>query len=92
MTVADKVTAPLLVQIGDLDRSAPPHAAAKAAERARAEVRHYPCDHFDVYPGKRWFDRVLEHQIVFLRRHLGNPGTVVDVIAGEVRDESVAAG
>ncbi|MBM4608508.1 alpha/beta hydrolase, partial [Rhodococcus hoagii] len=51
------------------------------------------CDHFDVYPGKRWFDRVLEHQIVFLRRHLGNtPGTVVDVIAGEVRDESVAAG
>ncbi|MET3639835.1 fermentation-respiration switch protein FrsA (DUF1100 family) [Prescottella equi] len=92
VTVADKVTAPLLVQIGDLDRSAPPHAAAKAAERARAEVRHYPCDHFDVYPGKPWFDRVLEHQIVFLRRHLGDPGTVVDVVAGEVRNESVAAG
>ncbi len=71
VTVADKVTAPLLVQIGDLDRSAPPHAAAKAAERGRAEVRHYPCDHFDVYPGKPWFDRALEHQIAFLRRHLG---------------------
>ncbi|WP_442239889.1 alpha/beta hydrolase [Rhodococcus sp. TAF43] len=67
---ADKITAPLLVQIGDLDRSAPPHAAAKAAEQGRADVRHYPCDHFDVYPGKRWHDRALEHQILFLRRHL----------------------
>jgi uncharacterized protein len=69
-TLAKNVTAPLLVQIGDLDRSAPPHAAAKAAEQARAEVRRYPCDHFDVYPGKPWFDRALEHQIMFLRRHL----------------------
>ena len=43
---------PLLVQIADFDRSAPPHAAAKAAFEARAEVRHYPCDHFDVWPGK----------------------------------------
>jgi len=89
VTVADKVTAPLLVQIGDLDRSAPPHASAKAAELARAEVRRYPCDHFDVYPGKPWFDRALEHQIQFLRRHLA-----VDAASSieEDADARVAAG
>ncbi|QIG46238.1 alpha/beta hydrolase [Nocardioides anomalus] len=64
------VRAPLLVQIADFDRSAPPHAAAKAAERGRAEVRHYPCDHFDVWPGRDWFGPVVEHQLHFLRRHL----------------------
>ena len=53
---AKRVTAPTLVQIADFDRSAPPHAAAKAAFKARAEVRHYPCDHFDVYPGAEWHD------------------------------------
>ena len=37
---------------------------------ARAEVRHYPCDHFDVWPGSDWFDPVLAHQLMFLRRHL----------------------
>lgn len=88
-TLAKNVTAPLLVQIGDLDRSAPPHAAAKAAEQARAEVRRYPCDHFDVYPGKPWFDRALEHQIMFLRRHLA-----VDVASSieEDADARVTAG
>ena len=48
---AKDVRAPLLVQIADFDRSAPPQAAAKAAFAGRAEVRHYPCDHFDVYSG-----------------------------------------
>ncbi|WP_435747185.1 alpha/beta hydrolase [Nocardioides sp. SYSU DS0663] len=67
---AKEVRCPLLVQIADFDRSAPPHAAAKAAFKARAEVRHYPCDHFDVYPGKQWFDAVLAHQVSFLVRHL----------------------
>ncbi|MDN4160812.1 alpha/beta hydrolase [Nocardioides abyssi] len=61
---------PLLVQIADHDRSAPPHAALKAAGAGRGEVRHYPCDHFDVYAGKDWFDAVLAHQVHFLRRHL----------------------
>ncbi len=59
----------MLVQIADLDRSAPPQAAAKAAFKARAEVRHYPCDHFDVYTG-RWHDAAVQHQVAFLRRHL----------------------
>lgn len=61
---------PLLVQIADHDRSAPPHAAAKAAFAGRGEVRHYPCDHFDVYAGKDWFEPALAHQVHFLRRHL----------------------
>ncbi|WP_337998780.1 hypothetical protein [Gordonia neofelifaecis] len=41
----------------------------KAAFDARAEVRHYPCDHFDVLPGGEWFDAVVEHQLLFLRNH-----------------------
>ena len=58
------------MQIADFDRSAPPHAAAKAAFRGRAQVRHYPCDHFDVWPGKDWFDAALAHQVHFLTRTL----------------------
>jgi len=59
---------PVLVQIGDNDRSAPPAPAAKAALAARATVHHYPCDHFEVYPGARWHDQVLADQVAFLRR------------------------
>jgi pimeloyl-ACP methyl ester carboxylesterase len=61
---------PVLVQIADFDRSAPPHAAAKAAFRARAEVRHYPCDHFDLFPGKPWHEAAVTHAGRFLTRHL----------------------
>ena len=68
---AGGVRCPALVQIADFDRSAPPHAALKAAVRARAEVRHYPCDHFDVWPGMACFEPAVEHQVWFLRRHLG---------------------
>lgn len=68
---AATVTAPLLVQIADFDRAAPPYPAAKAAFAARAEVRHYPCDHFDVWPGREFFATAVEHQVGFLRRHLG---------------------
>ena len=67
---ARHVSCPVLVQIADFDRSAPPHAALKAAVRARAQVRHYPCDHFDVWPGKRWFEPSVAHQARFLRRVL----------------------
>ncbi|HTM84672.1 MAG TPA: alpha/beta fold hydrolase [Mycobacterium sp.] len=69
-TVAGQVNCPTLVQIADFDRSAPPYAAAKAAFKARAEVRHYPCDHFGVYHGQESFDRVVAHQISFLTRQL----------------------
>ena len=68
---AAQLRVPTLVQIADFDRSAPPQAAAKAAFKARAEVRHYPCDHFDVWPGKAWFDAASAHQVAFLTRVLG---------------------
>lgn len=67
---AKQVACPTLVQIGDLDRSAPPHAAAKAAFAARATVHHYPCDHFDVWPGKPWHAQTVRHQVAFLTRVL----------------------
>lgn len=66
----DLVVVPLLVQIADLDRSAPPHAAATAAFTARAEVRHYPGDHFDLFPGRPCHDRAVRHALHFLRRHV----------------------
>ena len=61
---------PVLFQICDGDRSAPPHAAAKVAFAARAEVRHYPGDHFDLFPGRPDHERALAHQLRFLTRHL----------------------
>lgn len=61
---------PVLVQIADFDRGAPPHAAARAAFAARAEVRHYPCDHFGIWPGNPFFESAVAHQLLFLRRHL----------------------
>jgi len=70
MKAAAGVRCPVLVQIADFDRSAPPHAAAKAAFRARAEVRHYPGDHFDLFPGKPWHDNAVAHAVRFLTRHL----------------------
>jgi hypothetical protein len=67
---AADVRCPVLVQIADFDLSAPPQAAAKAAFRARAEVRHYPCDHFDLFPGKQWHESAVRHAVRFLQRHL----------------------
>ncbi|MEU1982892.1 alpha/beta fold hydrolase [Nocardia sp. NPDC019395] len=67
---AARLRLPVLVQIADFDRGAPPDAAAKAAFAARAEVRHYPCDHFGVWPGNPCFEPAVRHQVMFLRRHL----------------------
>lgn len=72
---AGDLSVPVLVQVCDLDRSAAPQAAAKAAFRARAEVRHYRGDHFDLFPGRPWHDLAVEHQVHFLARHLApRPG------------------
>jgi hypothetical protein len=69
-----RVGCPLLVQIADLDQSAPPTATAAAAARAaRAQVHHYPCDHFDVYPGRDWHEHVVRDQVAFLSRALAHP-------------------
>lgn len=67
---AKRLTCPTLVQIADEDTMASPKAAGAAAWRARADVRHYPCDHIDVLPGHPWFEPTAEHQLHFLRRHL----------------------
>ena len=69
----DLVVVPLLVQIADQDRSAPPHAAATTAFAARAEVRHYPGDHFDLFAGRPCHDRAVRHALHFLRRHVPLP-------------------
>jgi len=79
---AKNVRCPVLMQIADFDRSAPPHSAALAGFAARAEVRHYPCDHFGLYAGHRGFDAAVEHQILFLSRHLGTvPDEAAEVAA-----------
>ncbi|WIM89635.1 alpha/beta hydrolase [Candidatus Mycobacterium wuenschmannii] len=67
---AAKLRCPLLVQIADFDRFVPAESIAKVAVRGRAEVHHYPCDHFDVWPGNEWFDKVVDHQIAFIARTL----------------------
>ena len=67
---AADIRCPVLVQIADFDLSAPPQASAKAAFKARAEVRHYPCDHFDLFPGKPWHEPAVTHATRFLTRHL----------------------
>ncbi|RMI34910.1 alpha/beta hydrolase [Nocardia stercoris] len=67
---AARIAAPVLIQIADFDRAAPPHAAAAAATAARAEVKHYPGDHFDVFEPKPWFEPAVTDQLEFLRRHL----------------------
>lgn len=71
---AARIKAPVLVQICDFDQSSPPHAAAKAAFAARAEVRHYPGDHFDTFPGKPFHEAAVKHAVTFLTRHL-SPST-----------------
>ncbi|MGV9791740.1 alpha/beta hydrolase [Gordonia sp. NPDC003422] len=72
---AERITAPVLMQIADHDRGAPPQAAASAAFKAHAEVRHYPCDHFDIFAGHEWFEPAVKHQISFLTRHLAQTET-----------------
>ncbi|WP_099024685.1 alpha/beta hydrolase [Mycolicibacterium palauense] len=69
IAMAGRIGVPVLVQVADFDQSAPPAAAMRAAHLSGAEVRHYPCDHFDVYPGQQWHEAVVAHQIDFVTRH-----------------------
>jgi len=80
---AAKLRCPLLVQIADEDQIVPPASAMKYAVAGRAEVRHYPCDHFDVYPGFAFHEAAVAHQVVFLRRHFGAQSTV-GAVAGDI--------
>ena len=70
---AARLQAPWLVQVADFDRSAPPHATMKAAFAGRAEVRHYPGDHFDLFAGKPFHEPAVAHAVHFLHRQVGAP-------------------
>jgi hypothetical protein len=67
---AQRLRSRLLVQIADFDRYVPAESIARTAVRARAQVHHYPCDHFDVWPGHDWFEKVVADQSAFLARAL----------------------
>lgn len=73
-TFARRLTCPLLVQVGENDRVAPPGAARRAAKKAGhlAQLCEYPVDHFDVYDGP-WQQQALADQLAFMRQHLGVP-------------------
>lgn len=79
-TAASRLRCPVLVQIADQDQSAPPRPAVVAAERARATVHHYPCDHFDVYPSGAWHRKVMADQVAFVRR-VATPLTPIEAPA-----------
>lgn len=67
---AKQLRCPLLVQIADFDQYVPAGAVAATAAHGRAQVHHYPCDHFDVWPGNEWFDKTVTDQLTFLTRTL----------------------
>lgn len=68
---ARRVHCPILAQIADQDRSVPPAASTRDAVAARAVIRRYACDHFDVYPGGIAHEDVVRDQVAFLQRTLG---------------------
>ena len=68
---AKALRVPLLVQIADFDRFISADSVARTAVHGRAQVHHYPCDHFDVWPGHDWFDKACADQLRFLGRVLG---------------------
>lgn len=67
---AKQLRCPALFQIADFDRYVPADSVAATAVQARGQVHHYPCDHFDVWPGHDWFDKAAADQIAFLSRTL----------------------
>ncbi|OBG83087.1 alpha/beta hydrolase [Mycobacterium sp. E802] len=67
---AKALKCPVLIQIADFDRFVPANSVMKTAVQARAQVHHYPCDHFDVWPGHDWFETAADDQVKFLTRTL----------------------
>lgn len=65
---AKRIRVPVLVQIADFDRFVPAESVVRTATAARAQVHHYPCDHFDVWPGHGWHDKAAADQAAFLDR------------------------
>jgi pimeloyl-ACP methyl ester carboxylesterase len=67
---AKRLRCPLLVQVADFDRYVPAESVVKTAVLGRGQVHHYPCDHFDVWPGHDWFEKAAGDQVAFLTRTL----------------------
>ncbi len=68
--VAERITAPTLVQLAKHDIVTPYDLALKAVRRIpEGEVRSYDCSHFELYL-EPYFDTVVTDQIVFLTRHI----------------------
>lgn len=72
---AKRLRCPALFQIADFDRYVPADSVAKTAVLARGVVHHYPCDHFDVWPGHDWFEKAAADQVAFLTRALSTSST-----------------
>ena len=71
---AGRIRCPILFCVADHDALTAPGPVLRAASKApRAEVKHYPIGHFDIYIGE-WFERAVADQTDFLTRHLlGGP-------------------
>jgi pimeloyl-ACP methyl ester carboxylesterase len=66
-----RISCPALYLVFEEDDVNPPELGRRAAERApRGELREYPGGHFAPF-AKATFERVLDDQVEFLRRHLG---------------------
>jgi len=74
---ARRLRCPALFQIADFDRYVPAESVVKTAELARGVVHHYPCDHFDVWPGHEWFEKAAADQVAFLARVLSREASAV---------------
>jgi pimeloyl-ACP methyl ester carboxylesterase len=73
---ARQLRCPALFQIADFDRYLPADSVAKTAVLARGVVHHYPCDHFDVWPGHDWFEKAAADQVAFLSRALSTSSSL----------------
>ena len=61
---------PLLIQVADEDPERVVRSAMRAAWNAGADVRHYPCATDELFE-QRFRERLIEHELVFLRQRLG---------------------
>jgi fermentation-respiration switch protein FrsA (DUF1100 family) len=68
---AHRVRCPVLLQICERDTLIPVHSIEETAKILgdRAEVKHYPLGHFDIYTGDGFLQGVQD-QISFFQHHL----------------------
>lgn len=71
ITFANRVTCPLLMQVGSNDQIAPPAPARKTASLTQGptELLEYPIDHFDFYR-ESWLEILMNDQINYLLKIL----------------------